>query len=418
MSNIRIKITERTPPKLKPKTSTVHPQDLPPHVETEERLDINTAQLGDKKTALFMAIENGHVEAAKRILQHGAANEGDSEGVTPLHLAAAAGYMELLKIFVEKKEDLNKEDNKGRTPLYFAAEKGQRAAAEYLLQAGANLNRVEGPESSCPLHIARQNQHDGTVTLLNQYKNARGCLIQGIKENEVGIPKALFDRKRELMIPVINNIAEPDKVFTTAQPPLTPLFIAIRYNRDGIVALLLENGASLKLNYDGIINTALHFVCQDNIHKYNKITEEEIEKKEGTETKEEIKTKERILKEILKYKQNINMRNEGNKTALHIALEKKRFSLAKILIEAGADVNAKNNAGRSVLYNAVEAGNFEIVGLLVKRGASIHEEDKFGHTILDIAKELANSKTNEETSSYQTKSISKNKYRPKNKQNK
>ena len=50
----------------------------------------------DGRTALFKACENGHTEAVKLLLGHGADLElADQNGVTPTSIATSAGHAEL-----------------------------------------------------------------------------------------------------------------------------------------------------------------------------------------------------------------------------------------------------------------------------------------------------------------------------------
>ena len=46
------------------------------------------------------------------------------DGLTPLHVAARKGYLEIYKFIAEREEDINPKDSWGRTPLSFADENG------------------------------------------------------------------------------------------------------------------------------------------------------------------------------------------------------------------------------------------------------------------------------------------------------
>ncbi|PKK42213.1 hypothetical protein CI102_14192, partial [Trichoderma harzianum] len=72
--------------------------------------------------------------------------------MTPLHMAAAGGSMDVIshllgKCTIEHEPTnvgvlnlLDKQDNKGRTPLIMAASMGHEEATKLLLQSGANIS--------------------------------------------------------------------------------------------------------------------------------------------------------------------------------------------------------------------------------------------------------------------------------------
>ena len=76
---------------------------------------------------------------------------------------------------------------------------------------------------------------------------------------------------------------------------------------------------------------------------------------------------------------NVNLRNEGHRTALFYV---KSLKMAEFLIEQGADVNAKDSNGETVLH---EVENLVIVKLLIQKGADINVISIDGDTPYDEA---------------------------------
>lgn len=67
----------------------------------------------------------------------------DSEKTTPLMQAAAHGYLDLVRFFVEKGMDVNDKNSQGETALTIACDATQTAVVRYLLEQKANTEMVD-----------------------------------------------------------------------------------------------------------------------------------------------------------------------------------------------------------------------------------------------------------------------------------
>ncbi|KAL7065694.1 hypothetical protein ACR3K2_38590 [Cryptosporidium serpentis] len=102
-----------------------------------------------------------------------------------------------------------------------------------------------------------------------------------------------------------------------------------------------------------------------------------------------------IVKVLLKYKCDINMRDQKFWTPLHIAVSKKFSETVNILLEAGADINlllphtcAPCRGGpisSKAIHFAAIKGNSTITETLIKYGSSINDQDEDGKTPLHYA---------------------------------
>jgi hypothetical protein len=88
---------------------------------------------------------------------------GMNTGLTPLHLTAFMGHVELVNYLLEKGADVNAVQlsaglNTGKTPLYHAIVQGHVAVAKILVQRGAQVNITQMDADTetglTPLHIA------------------------------------------------------------------------------------------------------------------------------------------------------------------------------------------------------------------------------------------------------------------------
>ena len=87
-------------------------------------------------TALMMAAFKGNRQAAKALLQRGAA--ANRPGWTPLHYAAASGDVQIATLLIEHKAELDSRAPTGATPLIMAAQEGKEEIVRLLLARGAN----------------------------------------------------------------------------------------------------------------------------------------------------------------------------------------------------------------------------------------------------------------------------------------
>lgn len=94
-------------------------------------------------------------------------------GQTPLHVAVEKGFVDIVRLLVERLEvDVDMTDAAGWTALHWACairrEQGDRADAisKILLDAGADVGAVTKDRQDSALHFAAANGHPGVVELL------------------------------------------------------------------------------------------------------------------------------------------------------------------------------------------------------------------------------------------------------------
>ncbi len=118
-------------------------------------------------TPLHVAALWGHVDIVQMLLKHKAdPNAHNNAGMAPLHGAAMAGHMEVVQLLLEHGAEVNAADNIGNTPLYFAAWDGHEAVAKLLLDHGADRGAVTHKGESA-LQRANLHGHSGLVEILN-----------------------------------------------------------------------------------------------------------------------------------------------------------------------------------------------------------------------------------------------------------
>lgn len=88
---------------------------------------------------LMLASYNGHLDASKLLLEHGADPElANSRQQTPLSGAAFKGLADISQLLINHGADVNAATPDGKTPLMFAAMFNQKDIVDLLLNNGAD----------------------------------------------------------------------------------------------------------------------------------------------------------------------------------------------------------------------------------------------------------------------------------------
>jgi len=78
-----------------------------------------------------------------------------SSNYSPLHWASSQGYVEMIKVLIDKGYDINTQDINGFTPLHYAVASGNFSAVEYLINSGADVYIVNNRDMT-PMTLAAQ----------------------------------------------------------------------------------------------------------------------------------------------------------------------------------------------------------------------------------------------------------------------
>ncbi len=116
--------------------------------------DIHSRHVDDNSTPLHLASREGHVDAARILVGHGAdVTVQDKSGWSPLHQASARGHVELARILVGHGTDVTAQDKSGWSPLHQALARSHVELAQILVGRGADVTAQDNDGRS-PLHEA------------------------------------------------------------------------------------------------------------------------------------------------------------------------------------------------------------------------------------------------------------------------
>ena len=335
-------------------------------LQQQQKTDVNY-QRKDGCTALMLASQNGHTQVIELLLKENAeVNTQNEVGWTALIMACQNGYTQVVKILLNNCANVNIQNKYGLTALMVASHNGYTLVVDLLLKECAHINIQKG-DGWTALMLASLNGHTQVVKLL--LKQHADVNIQE-EYGFTALMLASLNGDKMIVELLLKNRADPDhQRFDGA----TSLIIANDNNHIEIVQLLLEAKADPNAQYkDSGITVLMSAV---------------------------LKGHPEIVRQLLIYGANPNIRDKEGDTALHAGI----FALALgvqyihecflnylksiiLLIQAeNIDVNIKGKKGATVLMLASEAGISEIVYVLLQKNADINTQDEHGWTALMLA---------------------------------
>ncbi|KPK36438.1 MAG: hypothetical protein AMJ65_16175 [Phycisphaerae bacterium SG8_4] len=344
---------------------------------------IEQVQQAKKNRSLFEAVKKADVEKVKLLIAEGAnvdTKRGDittkedekNSDDTPLYYAVDSNNMDLVRLLVEAGADVNAGS---WPPLCRAVDENNTAIAEYLIDNGADIN-VYPVEDWGPLQE--------TVVISNSIEMAKLLIARGGDINSKGYPvlnSAIHEKRRDLCEFLIQrgaNVNAEDKWGRVS------LHYAIRNEDLDIMNILIANGADVDIKHTGRY-TPLQYTHSggETLLQYAAI---------GGRTE--------AAKLLLEAGANVDAKNDGGQTALHVILDLTKskytyYRLSKdtveLLLAKGADVNLKDKDGRTPLHLAAESADGDIIELLLDKGARIDARDEeSGSTALHRAAQSGN----------------------------
>lgn len=249
-----------------------------------------------------------------RLCANGAINARTPQKRGPLHLAAEAGNMAALRLFLSQPDlDVNMTDSQGGTALHLSEDID---VVGLLLEKGLDAN-VQNVDGNTALHCALEQRREELAKLLLTRTNLDGDMPNNKGEEFIHIAAAKWDIdtfKKLAAAPLNRNINMP------AGNGETVLHIAARVGNIDIMEYLLSTSHIAVNAQDKQFRTALHLACE----------------------KGHVDVVKNLTSAPLIY---INAKDERRQTPLHLACEKGHLDVVRVLlgipyIDAGAgDVN-------------------------------------------------------------------------------
>ena len=290
----------------------------------------------DGSAPLSFALQRGHLELAKFLLNKGADVNwrGTRSGISVLHMAASTGPLELVKLLVDKGALINVTGEIGLTPLeaalrgsqpdvaefliergsdlneqrrdsafQMAARYGHRRIVEILIQRGANINSRDVVSWWTPLHWAARNRHKDVVNILINHGGNVNALS---KDRETPIHAAAWWGNTDIVALLISKGAD---VNAKDRRNRTALYNALSTAAGNTALLVLQQGAEVNVVSDEG-ETPLMAAAQHGLNE--------------------------IIEQLMRKGAIIDLRNKRGLSALDIARIAQRPTTAELLVSLGA----------------------------------------------------------------------------------
>ncbi|KAL6063594.1 Rab-GAP TBC domain-containing protein [Balamuthia mandrillaris] len=158
------------------------------------------------QTALHWAAANGSLDAVMFFLEYGdkeLVTKADKEGKAALHLAAEAGYSQIVELLAKHSPNIDIADSHGASALHKASEKGHIDCVKALLQHKSNVNKQDH-DGNTPLHKAcQQSGSREVVRFLVEQANADKALLN--KTGRTAWQEAILNKHAESLSEFLNT---------------------------------------------------------------------------------------------------------------------------------------------------------------------------------------------------------------------
>lgn len=324
----------------------------------KHRAGVNSRNLRTADTALHLAVEWKRPRIILFLLEKGAAiNMTNKDGLTPLQLAAKLDNCEAISLLLQRDAQLETRSFSDLTALQIAAQKKHWIAFDLLLIGGANVNAWNQNGETLLHEQARGSSSSISVTskLLDQGANVEAQSSLGYTALQYA---ALAGNKAMFMF-LLSRGAKVD-ILTPKGESLLHITPPLNNNCLDILKAAIDR----RLNVNAISSqgwTPLHQTVYTGTGALDL---------ESDMTREYVEL-------LISHSADINAYTVSAiaETPLHLATRANIFRppLVSLLIALGANINALTNEGKTPLHLAGERGRESIFRILLGAGADLFE---------------------------------------------
>ncbi|XP_068755474.1 transient receptor potential cation channel subfamily A member 1-like [Montipora capricornis] len=314
-------------------------------------------------TPLHLAASKGNIEVADFLISRGAnvhIKDGDSK--TPLHMAAIFNQTRLIEFLLEREAKLDVRDSEGRTPFLNAVAAGQVESARLLLNHGADISATDLLMKTC-VHIAVEYEHFNTLDMLLDRRSGVNNLSKGDVFDRVPIHYAATTKDIKILELVLSK-QKRHGIFFQDEHHKTPLHLAAEMGSSKHVEALAKHTRKMNAR-DEKGRTPLHSAAR--------------------------KGQRKSCLALLTIGADVNSRDNNHRTPLMWAANNNQLKCVEVLLEFKASPDLQDAHGNSALLLACAQGHGAIVNLLMDHGASLTLNNNQDFDCLELAAKAGSS---------------------------
>eukprot|EP01133_Synstelium_polycarpum_P015521 gene15521-18435_t len=321
------------------------------------------------------------------LLQAGADLEARTTTMTTTFgMAAGMGAIDLCRVLKERGANVDVVNDEGDTPLLSAINTRDLAVVKYLTdEAGARIDYVAEHSDETPLQ--RAGFHESRAVL------AHIIACGGRDRDETNTALHFAVSRNDIKATRMLLAADPKTINYNDVLGTTPIFLAVQASAWELMRVLLAAGARVdvrsKEDEDTLIHVAAFEASPEAIDELVAagcdITWTNSVQETALHVASRGKNIAMIRHLVKKHNLPINTLNSAGETPLAIAVQNRRFNVAKELLELGADPNIPDNLFNFPIHSAASTGLPKTIQLLVDNGARINVHAKDGSTPASLA---------------------------------
>lgn len=333
-------------------------------VEALTIADVNETNANNGMTPLMYACKYGNEECVTKLLESRAdVNRKDRDGFTAIMYSLAYEYIPIFYILKEVQDiELDIPNEYGFTPLMCASQLGELNIVRILIEAKANVNSTDINGNTPMNHLLRwssfsfdhQSLHAECLQLLI---NSSASITMKNKNGMTPLLLASKHGKKEclhLLIKARASLCDMDDTSTSA------LNYAARKGYPSVLQMLLESKCSIE--NDIYSSLAYAVLCN------------ELE----------------CCKILIEHKSNINICLTDDTTPLFYAVNQGHTDCVRFLIDKKADLNVQDKDGKTLCMHAIRFNEPSVLRILLDNRADVNIQSKKRRTALSYAMKYEN----------------------------